>query len=71
MGLNKLWVWSMFFVLCAYVCTRCAEPKTTMPLSLTGSKAVFEKVSIYAADIRNGASTASELAEEVTWTIRP
>lgn len=41
----------------------------TIPLSLTGSKAVFEKVSIYAADARTGATTASELAEQVTWTI--
>lgn len=36
-----------------------------MPLSLTGSKAVFEKVSIYAADTRTSAPTASELAEQV------
>lgn len=37
-----------------------------MPLSLTGSKAVFGNISIYAADTQIGASTASELAEQVT-----
>lgn len=33
--------------------------------SLAGSKAVFEEISIFAADVRKGAPTALELAEQV------
>ena len=53
--------------LCACAC--CAEPNLLTPFSLTGSKAAFEKVFVYSADIRKGAPTASELAEQVTWTV--
>ena len=56
---------------CFLLILGCDESKFVRLRRVTGSKEVFEKVSISATDLRKGASTASDLAKQVTWSFSP